>query len=193
MQAKKLTVAALIIGAFVLFSFLHSHSSGALLPSGGKLASTTSQQQPTAPVTTSGPAPSPTPTLAPTPAPSSSTASSGASATSSGASSAYTDGTYTGSVADAQWGYVQVRATVQKGKITDVEFLQYPDDRSRSIFINQTADPELSSEAIQAQSAQVDIITGATDSSQAFIQSLSDALSQAQTHAQTQSQGSTNG
>src|SRR5258708_24173703 len=47
------------------------------------------------------------------------------------------------------------------------------------IMINNYADPQLTSETIAAQSANVDIVTGATDTSQAFIQSLSDALSQA--------------
>lgn len=92
---------------------------------------------------------------------------------------AYKDGTYTGSVADAQWGYVQAQAVIQGGQITNVKFLQYPHDRGRSIEINQIADPELVQEAIQAQSAQVDLISGATDSSVAFIESLTDALSQA--------------
>jgi uncharacterized protein with FMN-binding domain len=69
---------------------------------------------------------------------------------------------------------------VSQGRLTDVQFLQYPSDRSRSVFINRVADPMLTSEAIQAQGAQVDIISGATDSSEAFMQSLSDALSQAQ-------------
>jgi uncharacterized protein with FMN-binding domain len=82
-------------------------------------------------------------------------------------------------VADAQWGYIQVKAIISNGKITDVQFLQYPNERDRSIMINSYADPQLTSEAIAAQSANVDAITGATDTSQAFIQSLSDALSQA--------------
>lgn len=92
----------------------------------------------------------------------------------------YKDGSYTGSVDDAQWGYIQVKAIIQSGKITDVQFLQYPNERSRSVDINSYADPQLTQEAVAAQSAQVDIVTGATDSSEAFIQSLSDALTQAQ-------------
>jgi uncharacterized protein with FMN-binding domain len=104
---------------------------------------------------------------------------SGTSATTAPPGPVYKDGTYTGSVADAQWGYVQAQAVIQGGQITDVKFLQYPHDRGRSIEINQIADPELVQEAIQAQSAQVDLITGATDSSVAFIQSLTDALAQA--------------
>jgi uncharacterized protein with FMN-binding domain len=58
--------------------------------------------------------------------------------------------------------------------------LQYPNERERSVEINGYADPQLTQEAIQAQSAQVDIVTGATDTSEAFMQSLNDALTQAQ-------------
>jgi uncharacterized protein with FMN-binding domain len=60
-----------------------------------------------------------------------------------------------------------------------VTFLQYPNERNRSIMINNFADPRLISEALNSQSANVDTITGATDTSEAFIQSLSDALAQA--------------
>jgi uncharacterized protein with FMN-binding domain len=75
---------------------------------------------------------------------------------------------------------VQVQVVIQAGKIADVKFLEFPSDRVRSQLINQYADPQLVSEAIQAQSAQVDIITGATDTSFAFMQSLADALAKAQ-------------
>jgi uncharacterized protein with FMN-binding domain len=92
---------------------------------------------------------------------------------------AYKNGTYTGSAADASYGNIQVQATIQNGKITDVQFLQSPNDRDESVQINQQADPILAQEAIQAQNAQVDIVSGATDSSQAFMQSLASALSQA--------------
>jgi len=91
----------------------------------------------------------------------------------------YKDGTYTGSSADAFYGNIQVQAVISGGKITDVQFLQYPNDRSRSIAINTLAMPNLKQEAIQAQSANVNIVSGATDSSNAFVQSLSSALSQA--------------
>ena len=91
----------------------------------------------------------------------------------------YKDGTYTGSVADAFYGNIQVEATIQNGKITAVRFLQYPNDRPNSIAINQQAMPLLQQEAIKAQSAHVDGVSGASDTSQAFVQSLSSALSQA--------------
>ena len=91
----------------------------------------------------------------------------------------YKDGTYTGSAADAFYGNIQVQAVIRGGKIADVIFLQYPNDRGTSIEINTQAMPYLKQEAIAAQSAQVDIVSGATDSSNAFIQSLGSALSQA--------------
>ena len=91
----------------------------------------------------------------------------------------YKDGTYVGNAADAYYGNIQVQATIRSGKLTNVQFLQYPNDRGRSIAINSQADPMLAQEAIQSQSANVDIVSGATDSSQAFIQSLQSALAKA--------------
>src|SRR6266404_8372167 len=94
----------------------------------------------------------------------------------SAAQGAFKDGTYTGSSADAFYGTIQVKAIVQNGKLADVQFLQYPNDRDESIQINQQAMPVLQQEAIQAQNAQVDIVSGATDSSRAFTESLASAL-----------------
>ena len=91
----------------------------------------------------------------------------------------YKNGTYTGSVADAFYGNIQVQVIISGGKITDVQFLQFPNDRRTSQMINSQADPMLAQEAIQAQSAQVSGVTGATASSGAFVQSLSSALQQA--------------
>lgn len=105
---------------------------------------------------------------------------SNASSSNSPSTASYKDGTYTGSSADAFYGNIQVQAVVKNGKITDIVFLQYPNDRENSIAINQQAMPYLKQEALQAQNANVNIISGATDTSQAFIQSLSDALNQAQ-------------
>jgi uncharacterized protein with FMN-binding domain len=91
----------------------------------------------------------------------------------------YKDGNYTGSAADAFYGNIQVKAFIVNGKITDVQFLQYPNDRDRSIKINTMAMPILKSEAISVQNQNVDVVSGATDSSQAFMESLGSALSQA--------------
>ncbi|HEY5220615.1 MAG TPA: FMN-binding protein [Candidatus Paceibacterota bacterium] len=92
----------------------------------------------------------------------------------------YKDGTYTGSVANAFYGNVQVQTTIQGGSITNVAFLQYPDTHSTSVQINDQAMQYLQREAIQAQSASVNIVSGATDTSEAFQQSLASALTQAQ-------------
>ena len=91
----------------------------------------------------------------------------------------YTDGTYTGSGADAYYGTVQVQAVIVNGKIADVRFLNYPQDRSTSRRINSVAMPYLTQEAISAQSANVNGVSGASDTSMAFRESLSSALSQA--------------
>jgi len=93
--------------------------------------------------------------------------------------SAFKDGIYTGPTIDVNYGLVQVQATVQNGKITGVQFLQYPTDRRTSQQINAIAVPYLQQEAIQAQSANVDIISGATLTSEGFQMSLQSALASA--------------
>lgn len=99
--------------------------------------------------------------------------------TTGSSSGKYKDGTYTGSVEDASYGNLQVQAVITNGKLSDVVFLQYPNDNGTSTSINTQALPILKSEAIQAQSAQVDIVSGASDSSPAFTRSLAQALQQA--------------
>lgn len=91
----------------------------------------------------------------------------------------YKNGTYTGSVADAYWGPMQVAAVIKGGKLSSVQVLQYPQSHGTSVMINSEALPYLKSEAIQAQSASIDTVSGATLSSQAFQQSLASALTQA--------------
>lgn len=88
----------------------------------------------------------------------------------------FKNGSYTGSAQDAYYGTVEVQATIASGKITDVTFLLYPSDRSTSRFINSQAMPMLTQEAVAAQSANVNIVSGATETSLAFRQSLADAL-----------------
>lgn len=91
----------------------------------------------------------------------------------------YRDGQYTGDIADAFYGNVQVQITISGGRLTDVTFLDYPRDRRTSQMINMMATPLLKQEAIAAQSAKVDIVSGATQTSNAFIQSLQSALARA--------------
>jgi uncharacterized protein with FMN-binding domain len=95
------------------------------------------------------------------------------------AAGAYRDGEYTGPVVDAYFGNVQVKAVIRGGQIADVTFLDYPHHRRTSVRINDYAMPYLTTEAIQAQSARVDVISGATLTSEAFAESLQSALGQA--------------
>jgi uncharacterized protein with FMN-binding domain len=88
-------------------------------------------------------------------------------------------GQLTGSAVQIPFGTVQVRVTMQSGKITDVQTLQMPNDQRRTQEISQYAAPQLRSEVLAAQSAQVDTISGATYTSEGYLQSLQSALDQA--------------
>jgi uncharacterized protein with FMN-binding domain len=72
-----------------------------------------------------------------------------------------------------------VQAVIQNGKIKTVQFLQFPNDRRTSQRINSIAIPYLQQEALQAQNSNVDIISGATLTSEAFMMSLQSALANA--------------
>lgn len=91
----------------------------------------------------------------------------------------YADGNYTGPMVDAYYGLVQIEAIVQNGRLASIKVLRYPSDRRTSRFINRIALPRLHREVVRAQSARVNIISGATLTSEAFIQSLDGALRQA--------------
>jgi uncharacterized protein with FMN-binding domain len=91
----------------------------------------------------------------------------------------YKNGTYTGPAVDVFYGLVQVQVDIQNGKIANVKFLQFPNDRRTSQEINSQAMPWLTQEAIQVQSANVNIITGATLTSEGFANSLQAALQSA--------------
>lgn len=94
-------------------------------------------------------------------------------------SNKFRDGTFTGSLEDAYYGNYQVAAVINNGQITDINFLIYPNDNRTSRSVNSQAMVYLKAEAIQSQSAQVDIVSGASSSSEAFIRSLGSALKEA--------------
>jgi len=96
---------------------------------------------------------------------------------------------FTGSLASVQqWGSLQVTIVVRKTttitgtkkkvtrQLTAVSVPTYPNHTNRSVYINQTALPILKAEALRAQSANVNMVSGATDSSDAFAQSLQSAI-----------------
>jgi uncharacterized protein with FMN-binding domain len=94
-----------------------------------------------------------------------------------GVKSNYT-GQVTGNAIQIPFGTVQVQVTLQNGTITDVQALQLPNG-GHSGQISAYAGPQLRSEALQAQSAQIDTISGATYTSYGYQQSLQSALDQA--------------
>ena len=87
--------------------------------------------------------------------------------------------TVNGDPFDNPYGTVQVRVTLEGTRITGVTPLQMPFDRQRSAEISQQAEPLLLQEVLQAQSAQIDIIGGASYTSQSYAQSLQSALDKA--------------
>lgn len=150
---KKIILSAFIILAFVLYSiFYQKGTTATALPVNTSTTTPTSTTQNT---------------------------SSTASTSNTSSSQTYKDGTYTGTRANAYYGYIQVKATISNGRITDIQFLEYPNGHHESVQINKRAMPLLKQEAITAQSADVDGVSRATDTSLAFIESLSQALAEA--------------
>jgi uncharacterized protein with FMN-binding domain len=101
------------------------------------------------------------------------------SSSSSTASNGLKDGSYDGDTAGTRYGDVQVRVIIKGGRITDVQALTLPNDRERSAEISQEAGPMLHDEVIQAQSAQIDTLGGATYTSEGYAQSVQSALDKA--------------
>ncbi|RSN08950.1 FMN-binding protein [Streptomyces sp. WAC 01325] len=86
--------------------------------------------------------------------------------------------TVTGSVAQTQYGAVQVRITVSGGKITQAETVQAPKG-GQSDRITANAVPKLNQAAVTAGSADIDAVSGATYTSAGYKESLQSALDQA--------------
>jgi uncharacterized protein with FMN-binding domain len=100
-----------------------------------------------------------------------------AASTSSAASSAAS--TVLGDSVDTRWGPVQVQITVQNGKITAVSVPVFPNNNGRDQEINATALPVLVQETMSAQSAKIDMVSGATVTSDGYLSSLQSALDKA--------------
>mgnify|MGYP000949366291 CR=1 FL=1 len=180
---KKLSVSGFVLFTFVAYAIHERVAGPAGTPSEAGLAPTAlapARSAPTeAPPTRAAPTKAP-PTAAPATAAPTDAPPTAAPAQALGP---YKDGTYVGTEIDAYYGLVQVQATIKQGTLADVQFLEYPNDRRTSIRINNIAMPYLQQEAIQLQSAQVDVISGATLTSEAFIESLQGALNSAKVKA----------
>ena len=149
------TLAATIVVLALLVSFRTPPSTGlSTLP----LVTPTSSPQPSA-----GSTPTPSGVGPPTPTP-----------TPSG--SGLKNGSFTGQDFPNFYGDVQVKLVVVGGRITDIVPLRYPTDRPQSAYISSVAVPLLHDEVLKAQSAQIDLISGATFTSDSYAQSVQSAL-----------------
>ncbi|MEO6796293.1 MAG: FMN-binding protein [Candidatus Dormibacter sp.] len=150
------TVTALIL----LFSFKTPPSNNLRTSGWASVLSTPAPTVPSAPDTSPPTAASSSPTPSPT-------------------APGLKDGQYTGQDFPNQFGDVQVKVIIAAGRITNVQAIQLPVDRQRSAEISQYAAPQLHDEVLQAQSAQIDSLSGATYTSYGYAQSVQSALDQA--------------
>lgn len=157
MRRSTTAIAATIAGLGLLSQFHSSRRAAATLGVAGSSLSSASPGSP--PIST----PSPSPTAAAPPV----TRTPGSSRT------------LDGPAIPTRYGTVQVRVTITGGRLTDVIALQLPGDRARSVSISSQAGPMLRREALQAQSGRIDIISGATYTSEGYASSLQAALRQA--------------
>lgn len=153
------TGAAMVGVAWIVSYKVTPHTAG--------LASTLPAQSPSPAQPSQSPSDSASPSSTPSAGPSPSPSPTGVS------------GTFTGADFPNRFGDVQVKVIITNGRITDVQPIQMPQDRAQSAYISQVAGPMLHDEVIQAQSAQIDIISGATYTSESYAQSVESALQQA--------------
>jgi uncharacterized protein with FMN-binding domain len=168
---------ATVVGVIALVSFksspglpksssaLHAKGTGAVAAGRPPAGSATTAPPATTPPTTNAPTTNAPTTNAPT--------------VTTPTTSAGAVRTIDGDPSDNQYGTVQVEVTLQGGRITGITELQMPQDRQHSAEISQAAAPILEQEVLQAQSAQIDIVSGATFTSQSYAQSLQSALDKA--------------
>ncbi|MGD0447833.1 MAG: FMN-binding protein [Candidatus Dormibacteria bacterium] len=157
------TLAATAIGVVLLFSFRTPPAAPIATLTPSSTSSSTSTPSPT--VTPSGAPPSGGASPAPT-----------ATATATPAASGLKSGSFTGQTYTNPYGNVQVQVVISGGKITGVKTLQYPNGHQQSVFINSQALPLLEQEVLKAQSAQINVVGGATFTSQGYAESVQSAL-----------------
>lgn len=165
------TVAALVL----LLSF-KTHSATSLATPPAAVA--------TAVPSTAAATPSATPSTAATPSPSATTTtttpkSTTTTKTTAPKTTAPTTKTVTGDAIDTRYGPVQVQITVTNGKLTAANAVEYPQNERRDQEINSYAVPVLDKEALAAGSAKIDVVSGATYTSDGYANSLQSALDKA--------------
>lgn len=166
------------LGSLLVFGFRTTDSglpATAAVP-GTKTPTTTNSSQP-APVAAATSAPttqnSTTATQRATPTPTQDTS-----------AGQFADGTYTGAAIREPWGTFEVEAVISGGQLVDVQLVAEPGDRHSS-QINNVAVPLLTELAIASQGATIDMVSGATWTSESYAESLQAALDAAAAHALT--------
>lgn len=175
MRRIAVAIMGTISGLVLLFSY-HTSTSSRMAVSGGTTVAGAGTATPTVPdpAATSGTSTVPSTPSTGTAPPAPSTSSPAAPAAPAGSS-----GSFTGSSVDTRWGAVQVQITVQDGKITQAQAVKYPHNNGRDQQINAYAVPTLNQEVVTAQSANIDAVSGATVTSDGYLQSLQSAIDQA--------------
>ncbi|MDZ4235749.1 MAG: FMN-binding protein [Dietzia sp.] len=169
---------ATLSGVVLLFSYRTSLEA-AMPVAADETAGTTTvtpEATPSASASPSTTAESATPTASPSASASDSTTTDTTTTTTTGLA----DGAYTGDAVRTRYGNVQVQITISGGVVTDVQVPQYPNNDRKDQQINARALPILISDTTETQSADISMVSGATYTSDGYIQSLQSALDQAQ-------------
>lgn len=164
---------AAILGAVAVVVAAKAESGGASATHSALSGSSTTPQAAPSAGSGSGTSGSGSSSSGASPTPSASSGASSGSTASSGVRSV------TGDTIDTRYGPVQVRVVMNGTKITDVVAVQLPSERGRDLEINSFAVPELRQEVLDAQSAQIDTVSGASFTSDGYAQSVQSALDQA--------------
>lgn len=120
-----------------------------------------------------------------------STGATGGAATGSAAAGSSASKTATGKAVSTPYGNAQVQVTIKNGKITQIKALQLQGNDPKSVQISGSAEPVLQQEALQKQSAVIDVVSGATYTSDSYEASLQSALDQAGFKAADGARGTT--
>ena len=179
-RAAKLSALALsavtTLGLTAAFASQDGETDSVQLTSGSATGSLVTVAAAT-PATTVAPAATTASTAAVTPeTTTAATTASTTAATTAPATTGVLDGIYVGTSDTNRWGTVQVQVVYSGGQVTDVQILQYPDADRKSVRINEAALPKLISEALTAQSADVNTVSGATYTSKSYRISLQSAI-----------------
>jgi uncharacterized protein with FMN-binding domain len=165
-------------GATALLLGFQSPGLGATPTDVGVAAASPAASTSAEPCASVSPATSPTASLAPAGSPTASGVPCVPVASPAASAPVAVDQVLVGQVVQTRYGDIQVQITVNGTQITDVQALQLPHDRDYSAQISDYVEPYLRQMALQAQSAQIDVISGATYTSEGYAMSLQSALDQ---------------